>query len=179
MYRLQIFGASDRYFSRLQKFQRVVVSRCLGNYRLPEEDVGTFHRRSFHQAKSVIGQQVCDWAELWSKGTVLWDAHLERDWDRQRIFLDAHPQSSVRLAFQQPVWNLAESRVVVQTSFSWAAALSRFKNEKFFDTVRTFFLSRHRRSSRTNTRSRKGYVHIRWHDVVRTCKDRGLLVAAQ
>ena len=119
-----------------------------------------------------------DWADLWSRGTVLWDAHLERDWKRQQVFLDAHPQSSVRLALEQPVWHLSETWVVVQTSFSWAAALSRFKNEKFFDAVRTFFQVCFRRSSRTNTRSRMGYVQIRWHDVVKTCKDRGSLVAA-
>ena len=45
LFKLQPFGAVDTYVVRLRRFQRVLVSRSLGNCCLPEETYKTFLRR--------------------------------------------------------------------------------------------------------------------------------------
>ena len=171
MFKLQPFGAVRTYVSRLRRFQRVLVSRALGNYRLPEEQYKTFLRRCSADARAIIGSKVPDWGTLWIRSTLSWDEHLQRDFEDQQRFLEAHPQTDIRLSLQASVWHLAETRHIFQSSFSWAAPLSRHRTASWFQDVRTFFRNGFRVASRTNTRSARGYVNCRWHDVVSLCRE--------
>ena len=176
LFKLQPFGAVDTYVVRLRRFQRVLVSRSLGNYRLPEETYKTFLRRCSADARHVIGSKVSDWGTLWIKSTLSWDQHLQRDFEDQQRFLEVHPQNDVRLGLQVSVWQLANTQHIFQTSFSWAAALSRHRGASWFQNVRTFFRNGFRTASRTNTRSARGYVQCRWHDVVSSCRENRALL---
>ena len=123
-------------------------------------------------AKDVIGTRVSDWAHIWTSNTVSWDDHLDRDWDRQRAFLQCHPQDRIRLSMLQSAWSLVDTNVCIQTSFSWSSALSKFKGASWFEEIRTFFSMGARTSSRTRSRKRRGFVVPRGHDVVLQCEHR-------
>ena len=174
LYKLQPYGAIKSYVSKLRSLQRVMVSRALGNYRLPYEAWKDFRRRCAIQAKSCIGQTVSDWADLWIRSTVSWDDYLQRDFEHQVKFLEDHPQDDIRLLLGRSVWPLSESRLVFHSTFSWAALLSRHQDGSWFEKVRSFFRVGTRVASRTNTRSHKGFVQTRWHDAVALCRELNL-----
>ena len=172
MFKLQPFGASDSYVTKLRSLQRRMVARCLGQYKLSTEDWKAYFQRCSRMAKAVIGTRVSDWAHVWTSNTVSWDDHLDRDWDRQRAFLERHPQDRIRLSMLQSAWSLVDTNVCIQTSFSWSSALSKFHGASWFEEIRTFFRMGARTSSRTQSRKRRGFVVPRWHDVVLQCEHR-------
>ena len=166
LYKLQPYGAIKSFVSKLRSLQRVMVSRALGNYRLPYEAWKDFRRRCSVQAKSCIGHCVSDWADLWIRSTLSWDDHLQREFERQHRFLEDHPQDDIRLVLGRSVWPLSESKLAFHSTFSWAPLLSRHHAASWFESLRSFFRVGPRVSSRTNTRSCKGFVQTRWHDAV-------------
>ena len=100
-----------------------------------------------------------------------WDDHLQRDFERQIKFLEDHPQGDIHLLLGRSVWPLSESSLAFHSTFSWASLLSRHQDGTWFEKVRSFFRVGARVASRTNTRSRKGFVQTRWHDSVALCRD--------
>ena len=58
-------------------------------------------RGFYRMAKAVIGTRVSDWPHIWTSNTVSWDDHLDRDCDRQRAFLERHPQDRIPLFMLQ------------------------------------------------------------------------------
>ena len=84
-YRLRIHGPTTAFVVQLEKLQRHIVSRAVGNFKLSTEDFKTFYARASRQAKSLIGTRVSDWALDWVKGTLLWDAHIRRDGSQQNL----------------------------------------------------------------------------------------------
>ena len=176
MFKLQPFGASDSYVAKLRSVQGRTVARCLRQYRLSTEDWKGYFQRCSRMVKSLIGARVSDWAHIWTSNTVSRDDHFDRDWDRQRAFLERQPQGRIRLSMLFSAWSLVDTNVCIQTSFSWSSALSRFQGASWFDEIRTFFRTGARTSSRTMSRKRRGFVVARWHDVVLQCEHRlGLL----
>ena len=172
MFKLQPFGASDSYVTKLRSLQRRMVARCLGQYKLSTEDWKAYFQRCSRTAKTLIGTRVSDWAYIWTSNTVSSDDHLDRDWDRQVAFLERHPQDRIRLSKLHSVWSLVDTNACIQTSFSWSSALSKFQSASWFDGIRTFFRTGARTSSRTQSRKRRGFVAPRWHDVVLQCEHR-------
>ena len=101
MFKLQLFGASDSYVTKLRSFQKRMVVRCIGQYKISTEDWEAYFQRCSRMAKAVIGTEVIDWAHIWTSNIVSWDDHLDRDWDRRRAFLERHPQNRIRLSMLQ------------------------------------------------------------------------------
>ena len=164
-YRLRIHGPTTASVTQLEKLQRHLVSRALGNFKLSTEDFKTFFVRASRQAKSHIGSRVSDWALDWVKGTLLWDAHLRRDGSQQKQWLSSN---SVSCGSSTVAPKLSHDTIHHATSFSWAAALVDFMNAQFFSDrrrtePRNLFGAVH---TRTSTRAVRGHIHTRWHDSV-------------
>ena len=168
-YRLRIYGPTSAILTQLQKLQRHLVSRALGNYKLATEDFKTFFARVSREAKSLIGARVSDWALDWAKGTLLWNAHICRDGSEQLEWLVSNRDNcgSVNAAPK-----ICSDTVYHATSFSWAGALVDYMNKQYFSDrrraePRNLFGAVH---TRTNTRAVRGHVHTRWHDCVDYCE---------
>ena len=171
LHRLQLWGPSGALLKRLARVQRHMVSRALGNFRLPWESFKTFYQRCSRETRSHIGTSISDWACAWASSVVSWDAHLARDWSEQCRFLSMYPLSRPHYALGVDAWHFCNMTHTFATQFSWAASLSRVQDENFFDKIRTTFNNAVGRvSTRTGTRSVKGFVSLRWHDCVKACR---------
>ena len=167
IHRLRIFGPTQFFLDNVRKLQRHLVSRACGNHRLSVESARDFFSRVSRETRGLIGNSVSDWALEWVKGTLAWDAHLARDNQEQERFYGAFQNQDSDLGCE----HYPSHELIYQTSFSWAARLSRFMDKSFFDKVR----ETERRNifgavlTRTNTRCIRSHVSVRWHDSVDFC----------
>ena len=108
--------------------------------RLPRslgETIQQFMKRRGRLAGSIIAMP---WSVRWAENVRAWDAHLLRDWDRQKLFYH---------------WNVPVT--LTSSSFSWAAALRCHHDSSWIAGQRDTI-------SRTNLRSIPAGVAIRWQD---------------
>ena len=132
---------------------------------------GVFFSRVSRETRTLIGSSVSDWALEWAKGTLAWDAHLDRDNREQERFYSTFKHQDFDCS-SSGCRNNESHEVIYLTSLSWAARLSRFMDKSFFDKVR----ATERRNifgavlTRTNTRCIRSHVSVRWHDAVDFCK---------
>ena len=168
--RLQLWPANDAMVKKLGRLQRHMVARTLGLHKLSTDTFKEFFARCSREAVSHIGTSLSDWTKTWVRSTLSWDAHLERDWSEQKRFCEDFPQISSTISFPGSGFCLRHIDNIYTTSFSWAAALSRFRGPEFFDSIRVVTKTSRSHSSRTGTRSVQGFVHLRYHDAVSWCK---------
>ena len=108
--------------------------------RLPRslgETMQQFMKRRRRLAGSIIAKP---WSVQWAENVRAWDAHLLRDWDRQKLFYQ---------------WNVPAT--LTSSSFSWAAALRCHHDF-------SWLAAQHDTHSRTHLRSIPAGTAIRWQD---------------
>ena len=189
LYKLQIFAPSDFWLKQLRKLQRHMLSRTLGNYRLPCESLKDYWQRVSKCVRELMSSElVSDWALAWAKSTLSWDEHAKRDFQEQERFYEGAAFNRFRDDLVLGTWavgptfsNGSNSLGLQQgvcydeylTSFSWACILTRHLDAAFFDSVRVtenrggFLNATH---ARTSTRIVQGSVAKRYHDCVEICK---------
>ena len=106
-----------------------MVSRALGNFKLPIETFKTFFQRCSSETRRHIGVEVSDWVKSWQQSTLSWDAHLKRDGEAQAAFLSKYPQTRTASGGQSDGWSFPNIEEVYLTGFPWAAALHDFRAE--------------------------------------------------
>ena len=172
--RLQLWPANDAMVKKLGRLQRHMVARTLGLHKLSTETFKVFFARCSREAVSHIGTSLSDWTKAWVRATLSWDKHVERDWSEQKRFFEDFPQTRSTISFPGSGLCLRHIDNIYTTSFSWAAALSRFKGTEYFDSLRVVTTTPRSHSSRTGTRSVQGFVHMRYHASVAWCKQYAL-----
>ena len=193
LFRLQPFVPTVHWAGQLRKLQRHMVSRALGNYRLPCESLRDYWKRVSRIVRQHLGVSVSDWAQAWISSAVSWDDHAQRDFEEQERYFSSSDFEAFRRrcsmfcriqdkgsgtvsSFEAPdLVQLGVCEGEYATAFSWACRLTRHLNAKYFDEVRVVrsrgvapFLRPH---SRTSTRSRRGHVDLRYHDAVTWCRE--------
>ena len=126
----------------------------------------TYFTRCSDEARKCIGSNICDWSLRWIRATISWDDRMSRDWVWQRKFYEPYPQSRSVVCHPRSGFQMLHVKEFFCTSFSWAVALSRFKQASFVAAVRVVCETERSHSSRTNTRCVKGVVHPRYHDCI-------------
>ena len=175
LHKLLPFTPSKYWFGQVRKLQRHMISRALGNFRLPCEDLKTYWQRVSKSVRDVIGVRVSDWALDWLNATVSWDEHAERAFREQECFYSSFKREDLATSatFNASGSVATNSEVVYATSFSWATLLSRHLPASFFESVRKIE-SRGgplgRTYTRTRTRKVRGHVLARYHDGVAYAK---------
>jgi len=152
LYKLQILAPSDFWLKQLRKLQRHMLSRTLGNYRLPCESLKDYWQRVSKCVRELMSSElVSDWALAWAKSTLSWDEHAKRDFQEQERFYEgaAFNRFSDDLVLATwavgPTFSNGSNSLGLQqgvcydeylTSFSWACILTRHLDAAFFDSVR-------------------------------------------
>ena len=183
LFKLQVFAPTKFWVTQLDKLQKHMLSRTLGWHRLPFEDFKVYWQRVSVGVRKYLGTSVSVWSTDWLKSTVKWDQHAGKDFLEQERFVqsfrsyfeDIHVTSFSDDAHFGAVQHFS-------TNFSWAAKLTRYMTEDFFNARRVtenrggLFGAIH---TRTSTRAVSGHVLHRYHDSVmfaRSClRDRGVL----
>ena len=129
-----------------------MLSRTLGNYRLPCESLKDYWQRVSKCVRELMSSElVSDWALAWAKSTLSWDEHAKRDFQEQERFYEgaAFNRFSDDLVLATwavgPTFSNGSNSLGLQqgvcydeylTSFSWACILTRHLDAAFFDSVR-------------------------------------------
>ena len=143
-----------------------MIARALGLFKLPIDSFQTYFKRCSRESRAHVGTTMSDWSSSWIRATVQWDDHMSRDWLWQIQFFEEHPQSRSSISKPFSGFQMLQVKSIYATSFSWAAALSRFRTGDFFSARRVLQETPRSHSSRTNTRCITGFVHPRYHDSV-------------
>ena len=89
LFRLQPFVPTVHWAGQLRKLQRHMVSRALGNYRLPCEALRDYWKRVSRIVRQHLGVSVSDWAQAWISSAVSWDDHAQRDFEEQERYFSS------------------------------------------------------------------------------------------
>ena len=171
LHKLRAFTPSQYWFKQVCRLQNHMVSRALGNFRLPCEDFKTYLQRVSRSVRDVIGVRVTNWGLGWLSATVSWDEHVERDFGEQARFYSNFDKNDLGMShcFDGSGLDGTYSEPTYATSFSWAALLSRHLPASYFESVRRTESRAGpiaRTCTRTSTRQVHGRVLVRYHDGV-------------
>ena len=126
-HRLQLWPASEFVVKKLGRLQRHMIARALGLFKLPTDSFQTHFKRCSREARAHVGSTMSDWSASWIRATAQWDDHMSRDWLWQSRFFEEHPQSRSSISKRFSGFQMLQVKSIYATSFSWAAALSRFR----------------------------------------------------